>query len=400
MSLVMDFGEVALAGGFLTQAEFLSELKYPLRLYFCHDCFAVQVIDKVDAEVLFKDYFYFSSSIKTLRDHFSDYAKYVTSRFLNPSESSVLEFGCNDGVLLKPLADQKIKRVIGVDPATNIVRAINDPRITVINDFFGSSVAEDVVALYGQVDMVLANNVYAHIPDIQGITDAIYDVLTMDGVFIFEVHYLGNVIDGIQYDMIYHEHLYYYSLLSAMKHFERHKMKIFDLDLVPTHAGSIRFYVCKVGGKYEHQVSDAVANLLQKEIASGYHLPQTFTRFALDVSNQKKDLMDLILRLKDEGKTIAGYGASGRANTMIQYCGIDQDHLSYMIDDAPAKTGFFTPGSHFKICSSSILSNQNPPDYLLIFAWSFLKEITIRNQKYLDDGGMFIIPLPEVKICK
>ena len=400
MSLVMDFGEVALAGGFLSQSEFSSEVKYPLRLYFCYDCFAVQVVDKVEAEVLFRDYFYFSSSIKTLRDHFTEYAKYVTSRFLNPETSSVLEFGCNDGVLLRPLADQMLKRVIGVDPATNIVSTINDSRITVINDFFGRSVANDVVAKYGHVDMVIANNVYAHIPDIQGVTDAIYDVLTDDGVFIFEVHYLGNVIDGLQYDMIYHEHLYYYSLLSAIKHFERHKMKVFDIALVPTHAGSIRFYVCKIGGKYEHQISDAVFNLQKEELQKGYHLPQTFTRFALDVASQKKDLMDLIMGLKQEGKTISGYGASGRANTMIQYCGINQDHLDYMIDDAPAKTGFFTPGSHFKIFTSDLLSHPNPPEYLLIFAWSFLEEITKRNKSYLDSGRQFIVPLPQVKILK
>ena len=241
MISIMDFGKVALAGGFLRSNQFTEESYYPLRLFFCHDCNAVQVIDKVSADVLFKDYFYFSSSIQTLRDHFIDYASDVTTRFLIPESATVIEFGCNDGVLLRPLADQNIKTVIGVDPATNIVSTINDPRITIINDFFTENVAQDIISKHGHVDMVLANNVYAHIPDIQGISRAVHDVLSDDGVFIFEVHYLGNVINELQYDMIYHEHLYYYSLLSAMKHFEWYGMMVFDVKPVRIHAGSMRF---------------------------------------------------------------------------------------------------------------------------------------------------------------
>lgn len=395
---IMNFGDVALAGGFLRPDQFAGELYYPLRLYFCRDCFAVQVIDKVSAEVLFHDYFYFSSSIRTLREHFVDYAVEVASRFLTPDSSTVIEFGCNDGVLLRPLADQKIRTVIGVDPATNIVNTINDPRITVINDFFNERVAAEIIAEHGKADMVVANNVYAHIPDIQGITRAIRDVLNDEGIFIFEVHYLGKVINEFQYDMIYHEHLYYYSLLSAMKHFERYGMMVFDVKPVPIHAGSMRFYVCKKGSKRGSTVSPEVTTLQNEEMAKGFHLAETFVRFASDVAERKATLMALLNQLKGKGHTIAGYGASGRANTMIQYCGIDHSHLDYIIDDAPAKSGFYTPGSHFKIHPSSILDQPNPPDYLLIFAWSFLDEISKRNQKYLDNGGRMIVPLPDVKV--
>lgn len=398
MTEIMDFGEVALAGGFLREDQVAEERYYPLRLFFCKDCFAVQVVDKVDAEVLFKDYFYFSSSIKTLRDHFGEYAKEVASRFLEPESSTVIEFGCNDGVLLRPLADQNIKTVIGVDPATNIVANINDPRITIINDFFSEAVAADIISTYGNVQMVVANNVYAHISDIQGVTRAVRDVLSNDGVFIFEVHYLGKVINEFQYDMIYHEHLYYYSLLSAMKHFERYEMIIFDVKSIATHAGSMRFYVCKKGGKHASTISPAVTTLLEEETARGFHLPETFIRFASDVADRKARLMALLAQLKKDGYSIAGYGASGRANTMIQYCGISSCHLDYMIDDAPAKLGFFTPNSHFKICPSTILDQPNPPDFLLVFAWSFLDEIRKRNKNYLDQGGRMIIPLPDIKI--
>jgi methylation protein EvaC len=398
MTEVMDFGKVALAGGFLRSDQFPDEEYYPLRLYFCHDCYAVQVIDKVSSEVLFKDYFYFSSSIQTLRVHFVDYAQEVSSRFLKPESSTVIEFGCNDGVLLRPLADQKIKTVIGVDPATNIVSTINDSRIKIINNFFTEDVAQEIISEYGRVDMVIANNVYAHIPDIQGTTRAVSNVLNDDGVFIFEVHYLGKVINEFQYDMIYHEHLYYYSLLSAMKHFEHFGMMVFDVKSVAIHAGSMRFYVCKKGGKHGSSISPAVISLQEEELAKGFHLFETFVRFSSDVAERKIKLMALLNRLKKEGCRIVGYGASGRANTMIQYCGISHKQIDYMVDDAPAKAGYYTPGSHFLIRPSSVLGGNEAPDYVLVFAWSFFDEICKRNAAYLANGGRMILPLPAVAI--
>tara|TARA_B100001123_G_scaffold228693_1_gene257333 strand:+ start:13850 stop:15058 length:1209 start_codon:yes stop_codon:yes gene_type:complete len=398
MSLAMDFGRVALAGGFLTSQQFENEQKYPLRLFFCDDCCAVQVVDKVSADVLFQDYFYFSSSIGTLREHFRNYAAEVTSRFLSPPSASVLEFGCNDGVLLQPLADEGIGTVIGVDPASNVLASVDDQRLTLINDFFNESVADSVVERYGEMDMVLANNVYAHIPDIQGATQAVSRVLKKDGVFIFEVHYLGRVIDEMQYDMIYHEHLYYYSLLSAISHFARYGMVVFDVKPVPIHAGSLRFYVCKSGSKHEAEISTRVSQLKEEELERGFDNFETFRQFSDRVAEHKEELLLLLNRLRGEGCTIAGYGASGRANTIIQYCGLDHRHLDFMIDDAPAKQGVFTPGSHFRIHPSTILEESSPPDFLLVFAWSFLDEIRQRNRRYLDSGGQMIIPLPKIRM--
>ena len=394
----MDFGEVALAGGFLKPAQFADEAFYPLHLCFCPDCCAVQVIEKVSAEILFADYFYFSSSIRTLREHFARYAAETVERFLVPEKSSVLEIGCNDGVLLRPFADLGIRTIIGVDPATNVVRTIADPRINVINDFFTERVAADVVRRHGHVDLVVANNVYAHIPDIQGVTRAIHQVLGAEGIFVFEVHYLGSVLEEMQYDMVYHEHLYYYSLLSAMRHFARYSMMVFDVKPVAIHAGSMRFFICKNGSQHSTRVSDAVRTLQAKELARGYHESKTFIHFAAKVARRREELMTLLARLKREGRTIAGYGASGRANTMIQYCEIGHEHLEYMIDDAPAKAGYCTPGSHFLIHPSAILDQPNPPDYLVIFAWSFLGEIQKRCARYLENGGQMIVPLPEVTI--
>jgi methylation protein EvaC len=398
LGLVMDFGEVGLAGAFLKPEQFATERTFPMRLRFCRDCYAVQVTDHVPADVLFQNYFYFSSSIGTLRQHFAEYAAEVTQRFLDPGKATVLEFGCNDGVLLRPLADQGIRTVIGVDPASNVVATINDPRIKVINDYFNEDVARRVVAEYGHVDLIMANNVYAHIPDIQGTTRAVAEALHPDGIFAFEVHYLGKVIDELQYDMVYHEHLYYYSLLSAINHLARYDMMVFDIKPIPIHAGSIRFYACKKGSKHSKSVSPAVKALEAEERARGFDRFETFQEFSNTVAGHKARLIELLVELRRQGHRIAGYGASGRANTMIQYCGINHDHLDYMIDDAPAKTGFFTPKSHFEIFPSSILDRGDAPDYLLIFAWSFFDEIRKKNGNYLAKGGRMILPLPEVSI--
>lgn len=398
MTLIMDFGRVALAGAFLKPEEFAAEKTYPLRVCFCRDCFAVQVIDKVNANVLFDDYFYFSSSIGTLREHFKRYAADVTSRFLDPAAATVVEFGCNDGILVRPLADQGIDTVIGVDPATNVVRTIDDPRITVINDFFTEAVAAQIVERHGHADLVMANNVYAHIPDIQAVTRAVSAVLKDDGVFIFEVHYLGKVVNEMQYDMIYHEHLYYYSLISAMNHFARYDMVVFDVLPVPIHAGSMRFYVCKKGSRHAAAVTPAVEALRRDELAKGFDRPETYDRFAADVAERKAQLLALLDRLKADGRRVAGYGASGRANTIIQYCGIDHSQMEYIVDDAPAKAGFYTPGAHFLVRPSAVLKTEPPPDYLLLFAWSFIDEIVARNRSYLDDGGSMIVPLPDVRV--
>ena len=394
------FWSVALAGAFLRRSGFSEERKYPLRLIYCKGCYAVQVADHVPPSELFhSNYFYFSSSIGTLRAHFQSYAETLVDQFLSHPQSSVLEIGCNDGILLKPLADKGVKTLIGVDPSKNVVASIDDPRVTTVNEFFTESVAHDIVSRFGKMDMVLASNVYAHISDIQGTTRAIKSILKDDGVFAFEVHYLGKVIEDLQYDMIYHEHLYYYSMLSAMKHFDRYGMMIFDIKRIPIHGGSVRFYVCNKGSKFSHSVSDAAKQLEAEELAKGFDRSETFLLFSKRVAAHRDELVSLLNKLRSGGATIAGYGASGRANTIIQWCGLTSNQLSFMIDDAPAKQGYFTPGSHIEIFPSSILKEKDSaPTHVLIFAWAFLEEILRRNEFYIAAGGIMIVPLPTVRL--
>lgn len=395
---VIDFGSVAIAGAFLKKEEIPNEKKYPLVVVFCNNCYAVQVRDHIDPEILFKTDFYYSSAIKTLRDHFANYAVEITDRFLNsPKDAKVLEFGSNDGVLLRPLADQGIGTVIGVDPATNLIESIKDDRLVLVNDFFNVPTANDIVDKHGSMDVVMANNVFAHISDINGTTEAIHKVLNDDGVFVFEVHYLGKIIDEMQYDFIYHEHTYYYSLLALENHLARHGMVIFDIKPIPIHGGSIRYYAAKKDSKHAKNISPEVDKLRSREKSLGYDKPETYKKFAFEVAAKKEKLMALLRDLREKGKSIIGYGASGRANTIIQYCGITNKDIDCIIDDAPAKQGLYTPGSHIEIRGNQALQ-EDKPDYILLFAWAFYEEIAAKSEEYLKAGGQIIVPLPEVRI--
>ena len=394
---IIDFGDMALAGGFIKPDQFAAEPRYRLRVFFCTRCCALQLLDIADPAELFSNYFYFSSAIRSLREHFHDYASEVVARFLKPDRATVVEIGCNDGVLLKPLADHGVRTTIGVDPATNVVHAIADPRITVVNDFFSAVVAARIRSQHGPADLVVANNVYAHIPEINDVTRGVAELLNDDGVFVFEVHHLGSVLRGLQYDMIYHEHLYYYSLLALENHLRRHGLVVFDVKRIPIHGGSIRYYVCKASSKWAKAVTNRVLTLREDEKSQRLDRVQTFQHFAAEIAERKDRLVSYLERLRRDRKRVAGYGASGRANTIIQYCGIDHEHMDYMIDDAPAKWGFYTPGSHFEIRSSEALRTDKP-DCLVVFAWGYLNEIAEKCKPYLDAGGRLLAPLPEVRL--
>ncbi len=364
---------MALAGGFLTPEDFKSERKYPLSLEFCESCYALQVPQRVDTGTLFRDYFYFSSATHTMRRHFIEYAAEIVNRF---KPQRVVEIGCNDGVLLRPLAMLGVEKLTGVDPARNVVESINDPRIEVIPEFFGSGVVS------GKADVVVANNVFAHMPDINGTTAAIADLLTDDGVFIFEVNRLDSMVADLQYDWVYHEHFFYYSSLSLSKHLARHGMEIFDLKRLGTHAGSIRYYACKRGA---HSVTSAVKR--QFDVDKWHFLDriETFTHFADRAQAHSLELREFIERQHGE---VAGYGACGRTNTMLQFAGLDHRHIAYIVDDAPAKQGFYTPGTHIPI----IARGDHAPDLMVVFAWSFLKEI----EPKIKGISNVLIPLPHL----
>ena len=395
---ILDFGNVALAGGFLAKDELDKEVKYPLRLLYCETCFALQVSDHINPSTLFGNYFYSSSNIATLKKHFGHYAAEIATRFLSPDRRVILEIGCNDGVMLSQLAEYKNLVLIGVDPAKNIVESIKDERLFIINDYFTERVSALIVERYGGVDVVVANNVYAHISDINSSTKAIVNVLGSEGVFVFENHYLPSMLNGLQYDMIYHEHLYYYSIVGVERHLNRHGLVLFDAEPIDTHGGSMRFYACKKDSVRSDSITSRLGKLRKHEVDMKITSTETFRNFAERVSCSRKDLLATLDNIKRAGGRIAGYGASGRSSTIIQYCGLGHQHLDFVIDDNPLKWGFYTPGAHFKIVSRDVLTGVGRPDYILLFAWAFLDEIKAKCSDYIASGGKFITPLPNVKV--
>jgi SAM-dependent methyltransferase len=391
----LDFGDVPLAGAFLRPEEIPGERFYPLGIDFCDNCTLVQVSDVIPKEVLFKNYFYFSSAIRTLVEHFGDFALEMAERFALGHGSLVVELGCNDGVFLRPLRALGI-RCVGIDPATNVVGTIRDPGIAVVNDFFGAAVAERVRVGHGAADAVVSSFSFAHIDDMVDVMQGIKTLLKPTGVFVFEVYYLGIVLEELQYDMMYHEHMSYYSLASLAKFLERFGMEIFDVRRLPLRAGTIRYYARNIGGRAE-PMSPSVMDLREYEHARGFDTVKTYLAYADRVAKTRSDLMELLGRLKQRSQRIIGYGASGRATTIMAFCGIDGSHLDFVVDDAPAKHGFYTPGSHLPI-KPWAAAEEAWPEYALLFAWSFADEVKKRRIDYLRRGGRFIVPLPDVRV--
>ena len=398
---VIDFGNVPLAGGFLnkdsTEKDFMKEKLFPLRIAFCPKCYLLQVIDIVDSKILYKDYFYFSSAIGTLVNHFQNYAKDLKKMYPDSNNRLVVEIGCNDGVFLKPLKKEGFKTV-GVDLAKNVVAPLKKQGFDIIVDYFGEESAKKIKNKHGLADIIVSSNSFAHIDDMHDVLKGIKLLLKKDGIAIIEVHYLGTLIKEIQYDMMYHDHESYYSLSALKNFFKMYGMEIYDILPIPIHAGSMRFYVQNIkGGK--NKISDLVKKQLKIEDKMGLKKVETYKRFFKYIIKTKKDLLLLLNKLKKNGKTVVGYGASGRSTAMMSFCNINGNLLDYVIDDAPAKQGAFTPGNHLKIISSAILDDKkNKPDYCLIFAWSFINEIKRKKTSYFEKGGKFIVPLPKVKV--
>lgn len=397
----ISFGNVPLAGGFFSKnsgpKEFAQERLYPMTICFCTHCGLVQVREVVESPILFEHYFYFSSAIGSVVEHFSKYADELVKMVDKPNKKFVVEIGCNDGVFLKPLMERYFN-VLGVDPATNVVEPLIKKGMPIKRAYFGEQAAREIVKKQGKADIILGSNSLAHIDDMHDVARGISLLLKPNGFLSMETHYLGVLLKESQYDFMYHEHQSYYSLAALSTFFAMYDMEIFDAYIVPMHAGSMRTFVQKKGtGK--RKKTARLRDLAQQEKKLKLDQAKTFLSFSSKISKTRAQLMALIAKLKKQKKTIAGYGASGRATIISAYCELTADHLDYIIDDAPAKLGAFTPGNHLKIQGSNILSDpKKRPDYCLILAWSFAGEIMKRNKKYLELGGKFILPLPKVRV--
>ena len=390
---VLDFGEIPLVGAFLTEEEISKEVLYPFTVLFCENCGLVQVKEVVSGETLFNQYFFYSSKIKTLVEHFEGFATDIQSQFQFSTDPLVVEIGCNDGVMLKPLIKAGV-RAIGVDPATNVVESSGWVRPYIINDFFTEKLAKEIRKEHGQANAIVSSFSFAHIDDMDDVMRGVEALLRGDGVLIFEIYYVGIILEELQYDMLYHEHHSYYSLTALQSFLDRYGMEVFEAKRVSLRAGAIRFFAGRKGVRH---IQESVWDLLRKEIDTGLDKVEAFRSFEDRIHETKTELLALLNHLKGEGKSIVGYGASGRSAIIMNYCGIDDTYLDYIVDDAPAKQDHVMPGVHLPIKSWGAVE-RDPPDYLLIFAWSFLDEIKKKRVDYLKRGGQFIIPLPEVEV--
>lgn len=390
----LDFGEMALAGAFLNKGEIDKENKFPLGVFFCRSCFLVQILDVVSPQILFKDYRYLSSVTQTLSTHFRELAQQLAKEGSLNRNSLVVEIGSNDGVFLLPLKELGIK-VLGVEPADNVAKIAQKKGVETIVDFFTAKVAKEIVAEKGKADIIVAANVFAHVDDLDEIMSGIKYLLKPNGAFIFEVHYLVDLLKKLQYDMIYHEHLCYYSVTPLDLFFNRLGFEIFKIERIPIHGGSIRVFVQFKNGPRKTSIS--VIEMLREEERFGTTKLGTYKKFGNLVGEHRKAMLKLLNKFKKEGKKVIGYGASGRANTILNYCGVTTNLIGYMVDESPERYGRFTPGTHIPIYPPDKF-RKNYPDMALLFAWAYQAEIIKKENGFLKNGGKFILTLPKIKI--
>ena len=391
---ILNLGVVPLAGYFPNKNELSNESKYPLNLVVCKYCKLVQTDSVIDPVLLFEDYRYLSSV--GLSGHFENVADIIDEKY-DVRDKKILEIGCNDGVLLKPLSDLGAY-CVGVDPAENVTKTIDKKNIKIYNDCFTKQVSLKIKKDFGRIDAIISCYSFAHIDDMQDVMEGVNNLLKVEGILIFELYYLGTLIKNMQYDNIYHEHMSYYSILSIRKFLIKYEMEIFDIKFFPDiRSGATRFYVKNIKNKEKEKTSD-YTKMLSYEQKKGFNDFTVLNNYANRIKKTKDQLIEILDKLKKKRKTIVGYGASGRGTTIMNYCNIDKKYIDYVIDDAPAKHGFYTPGTHVPIKPWNYTEEVGFPDYIILFAWAFIDEVLVKRKRYRSDGGKFIIPLPEVKI--
>jgi len=388
---ILDLGKTPLANAFLTKKQVAKrDATYPLQLVFCPDCSLVQLAHIVDPEVLFKGYRYMTSGSPVLIEHFRREAAEVAERYRVGKDDLVVEIGSNDGVLLERIKDRT--HVLGIDPAETAAVLAKKRGVDTLVDFFGNRIAKKVAAKYGQAKLIFANNVIAHIDDLDDVFEGVKTLLRDDGAFVAEVHWVYNLIGDGGFDQIYHEHLSYFSLHAYSRLAKKFGFVVADVEIVPIHGESLRVYLQKSG-----KPSPRVKQILAKEKKAGIDSIHAFRRFAPKVEKNRRDLLKLLNTLKKKNATIAGYGASAKGNTLLNYMGITKKHLDFITDTLPSKQGTFTPGAHIPVVAPEMLFSKRP-EYLLLLAWNYAPAILHKEKALRAQGTKFIIPVPTVRV--
>jgi SAM-dependent methyltransferase len=368
---------------------------YPLTLVMCGACGLAQLPDVVDPELLYRDYIYNTSISLGLVQHFDQYAEAVVRRVDARPGSLVVDIGSNDGTLLRAFAKRGL-RVLGIDPARDVARKATEAGFETIPNFFSAALAAELRRERGAASIITANNVFANIDDLDSLVDGIRQLLAPDGVFVFETGYFPDLVRQRIVDNIYQEHLSYYSVKPLLAFFARHGMELVAVDHEPTKGGSIRGFVRHTGGPDPHWGNGTLHALTQQETEGGFDRPEKLTWFTAGVERLRDDIIALATDLRAQGRTVAGYGASVGVTTLLYYFDMGRI-LAFVVDDNPVRHGRFTPGQHLPVLASDAL-NERRPDDVLLFAWRYAEPIMRRHEAFRQNGGRFILPLPEISV--
>lgn len=390
--LFLQLGPTPVPNGFLkAYHRHQAESFYPLDVCFCKSCGLVQLAHVVSPKVMFKNYVYIPSTSETMRTHFTSLAHQAIKKAGTKEGDLVLDIGSNDGTLLSAFKKQKMK-VLGVDPAENLARKANKEGINTICALFTKSLAKKIKKDMGQVKIITATNVVAHVHDLHDFLEGIKILLSDKGFFIAEFPYLFDLIENVEFDTIYQEHLSYFSITPFDKLLKKHGLNLLDVERLPVHGGSVRIFVSKKGVN-----SVRVKKLLKLEKKKKLLSPETYLKFRRKVDKIRHELVQQLWSLRLKGKSIVGYGASAKGNVLLNYCRIGPETLDYIVDSIPYKQGKYTPGMHIPIFAESKLLEDHP-DFALLLAWNFADEIIKKQAQYRKKGGKFILAIPKLTI--
>jgi 2-polyprenyl-3-methyl-5-hydroxy-6-metoxy-1,4-benzoquinol methylase len=385
------------SNSFLTQEQLNEpEVFFPLKVYTCHNCFLVQIDEYKKSDDIFDDkYVYFSSFSTSWLAHAKKYTEIMVDRFGFTSKSQVIEIASNDGYLLQYFQQKNIP-VLGIEPTANTAKVAESKGIRSITEFFGTDLANRLVAQGIKADLLLGNNVLAHVPDIVDFVRGMKLILKNDGVITMEFPHLVQLIDNNQFDTIYHEHFSYLSFYTVRKIFASQGLELFDVEEIPTHGGSLRIFG-KHEGDQSKPVSENVSILLEKELEKGINKLSYYEGFQKKALKVKLAFNDFLIQQKRHDKKVAGYGAAAKGNTLLNYCGIKNDQLEYVVDANPQKQNKWLPASHIPVVDEAFLQ-KSKPDYVIIFPWNLKDEIVAQLSYIKDWGGKFVVPIPELEI--
>jgi SAM-dependent methyltransferase len=391
----VDLGMSPLSNAYLTEPQLLDpEPFYPLKVFVCDDCLLVQLPVFEPPENIFKDYAYFSSVSGSWLRHCERYADAMRDRLSLDSSCLVMEVASNDGYLLQYFQKAGVP-VLGVEPAANVAEAAVAAGIPTVVRFFGTRTADDLVAQGYRADLLIGNNVFAHVPDVNDFVEGLRRVLKPDGVLTLEFPHLARLMEQRQFDTIYHEHFSYISFAAAKRILAAHGLAVFDVEELPTHGGSLRVFAARTEAGRE--VESTVPALLEREDDEGLTQLQHYLGFDAEVAKVKRDLLSFLIEAREAGHSVVGYGAAAKGNTLLNYCGIRTDLLDYVADLSPHKQGKFLPGTHVPIVAPDRI-RETRPAYVLILPWNLRAEIMEQLAYIREWGGRFVVPIPAVEV--